>query len=376
MMSFIVVLFWFAVTTIVYAYAGYPMLIHAMSKFRPPLCPRNPSEWPDVSVIVCAHNEASNIEHKLKNLTSLDYDSDKLQILVVSDGSTDTTVELARNFERVDVLSYQTQQGKPTAINMAAKAANGEILVFTDARQELSASSIKLLVASLQQPGVGVVSGLLVQDLPTDEEDARSNGLYWRYEKSVRLAESRFDSIPGATGALYAIRKQHFTPVMKQTILDDVELPMNVVRAGLRSVLEPRALAHDVVANSNSEMARKIRTLTGNFQLIAQQPWLMSPRRNRLFFQFFSHKVLRLLVPYMLVVVAVAPFYLGGPYSLTIPLQAAFYLLAIAGLQSEKLRSRLWPVNVAYLLIALNVAAVRAFGRFVGARYSVKWKAS
>lgn len=368
--------FWVAASVIVYTYIGYPALIYVLSRSRPAIASVPPEEWPGVSVIVCMYNEEGNVASKISSLLALDYPTEKLQIVISSDGSTDTTVQIAQQFDRVDVVHYEQQQGKPTALNNAVERARGEILVFTDARQQLGANAVRRLVSSLQQPDIGVVSGLLVQDRNSDASEHSVGGLYWRYEKAIRLAESRFDSVPGATGALYAIRRRDFEPLPKTTILDDVELPMIIVRKGLRCILDDQALAHDVVANHDSEVARKIRTLTGNFQLIARHPWLLSPIQNPVFFQFFSHKVLRLFVPYMLVIVAVAPFFLQGAYRLFIPLQAAFYSLALVGLISVRLRSSFRSIGIAYLFLALNIAAIQALVRFLSARYTVRWKSA
>lgn len=368
------IVFWIAAGVIVYTYIGYPALIYVLSRSRSVVASTPPKNWPDVSVIVCVYNEEKNVAGKISSLLALDYPTDKLQIVISSDGSTDATVKTAQQFDRVDVVHYEQQQGKPTALNNAVEQARGEILVFTDARQELGVNAIRHLVSNLQRPDVGVVSGLLVQDRNSDSPEHTVGGLYWRYEKAIRLAESRFDSVPGATGALYAIRRRDFEPLPKTTILDDVELPMGIVRKGLRCILDDRALAHDVVADHDSEIARKIRTLTGNFQLIARHPWLLSPIQNPLFFQFFSHKILRLFVPYMLVIVAVAPFFLEGAYRSLIPLQAAFYSLALVGFTSVRLRSSFRTIGFAYMFLALNVAAIRALVRFLSTRYTVRWK--
>jgi biofilm PGA synthesis N-glycosyltransferase PgaC len=372
--SVIALMFWAALGTVFYTYVGYPALIHMLSRFRAANSSLVPTEWPRVSIIIGMHNEEKNVGRKIANLKSLRYPADKLQLLIVSDGSTDTTVDIARQFDGVDVLSYEMQKGKPTALNLAAAKATGEILVFTDARQQLNRDAVRHLVSSLNNPTVGVVSGLLVQDLDEGSPAHSTGGLYWRYEKGIRMAESRFDSVPGASGALYAIRKRDYVPLAATTILDDVELPMNIVRKGLRCILDSRAVAHDVVADHSSEMARKIRTLTGNFQLISNNRWLLSPFENPIFLQFYSHKVLRLFVPYMLLVVAITPFYLGGAYRLAIPVQVVAYTLALLGFSSSRLRSKVLPISIAYVFLALNVAAMRALVRFLGARYTVRWK--
>jgi cellulose synthase/poly-beta-1,6-N-acetylglucosamine synthase-like glycosyltransferase len=318
------------------------------------------------------HNEESEVARKIENLRALDYPRDRVQIIITSDGSTDRTVEIAKSFSGITVLDYPQQQGKPTALNLAAEQATNEILLFTDARQDLSPNAARSLVTALSLPDIGVASGLLVQD--KDDDPTSGSGLYWTYEKTVRIFESGFRSVPGATGALYAVRRRDFSPMSPSIILDDVELPMEIVRKGLRCILVPEATAHDIVAPADVESLRKIRTLTGNFQLMSLHPWLLSPVVNPIFFEFFSHKVLRLVVPYALLVAVVTPFFMGGLYPVFGLLQVGGYLLALAGHYSSRVRDRYWPVNAAYLFATLNVAAVQALRNFLGDRYSVRWK--
>jgi cellulose synthase/poly-beta-1,6-N-acetylglucosamine synthase-like glycosyltransferase len=179
---------------------------------------------------------------------------------------------------------------------------------------------------------VGAVSGELVLTNGT-MESRNGVGLYWKYEKFIRMSESRIHSVAGATGAIYAVRRECFRELPEDTILDDVVLPMSIVLSGKRVIMDPAAQAFDrAVDNPGAEFGRKVRTLTGNFQLLSFMPELLIPWRNPIFIQFLSHKVARLLCPYALAVLLISNlFLLQGMYLVFLIMQLAWYGLAIAG---------------------------------------------
>jgi hypothetical protein len=229
-------------------------------------------------------------------------------------------------------------------------------------------------VARLLQPGVGAVSGELVHTTAGNSV-AASVGLYWRYEKAIRKAESRFDSAIGVTGALYCVRKADFEPLPDNTILDDLLVPMRIARGGSRILLEPGAIVYDELqAQTSGERRRKVRTLTGNFQAMAAQPWLLSPFRNRLFLQFVSHKVFRLFVPYALMAAYIASLLAPGTfYVAAAAVQTALYLLAAAALLSSGLRTNR-VFGFLAVFVELNFAAVVALREFIGGRIDARWE--
>jgi cellulose synthase/poly-beta-1,6-N-acetylglucosamine synthase-like glycosyltransferase len=210
--------------------------------------------------------------------------------------------------------------------------ARGEVVVFCDVRQRLDPGAVRALVAALADPQVGAATGELVLTDEHGREAADGVGLYWRYEKALRALESRVHSTLGATGALYAVRRVLYRPLPAGTVLDDVLTPMRIVLAGQRVVYEPRARAYDLVCPPEREFVRKVRTLAGNFQLLVLAPELVNPARNPVFFQFVSHKLGRLAVPYFLVLLLAANLWLReGWYELALTAQGGFYLLAAAG---------------------------------------------
>jgi cellulose synthase/poly-beta-1,6-N-acetylglucosamine synthase-like glycosyltransferase len=218
-------------------------------------------------------------------------------------------------------------------LNRALRRATGEIVVFADVRQTFGRNAIRELVANFSDQSVGAVSGELLLMDESKEEAKTDVGLYWRYEKVLRSMESEIHSIPGATGAIYAIRRELYEDLPDDAILDDVVTPLRIVLKGWRTVFEPEAKAYDVVACcALAEYKRKVRTLCGNYQLLTHLPGVLVPWENPVFVQFVSHKLGRLVVPWALLAMFVTNlFMLHGIYAVTFSLQAAWYAFAAAG---------------------------------------------
>jgi cellulose synthase/poly-beta-1,6-N-acetylglucosamine synthase-like glycosyltransferase len=371
--------FWTCALLLAYTYLGYPLLIWAWSSVRRRPLGRRDHE-PTVTVVVVAQNEAARIHERIENLLSLDYPPGHLEVLLASDGSSDGTDEQARSYEGRDlrVFAFGMRRGKPAVLNELVPQAHGDIVVLADARQRFARGALRALVAAFADTSVGAVSGelFLTEDGggTTVEEGV---GFYWRYEKSVRRNESRLDSTVGATGAIYAIRRELFEPIPEDTLLDDVLIPMKIARRGYRAVFEPAAQAHDrAAASAAEEFSRKVRTIAGNFQLFFRNPWLLDPRHNRLWFQTFSHKVLRLLTPVLLGVTLVANLLLRGSafYVWTLVGQATFYAAAVSGGAFRNRRGKVTLLGTPYLICLLSWATVVAFLRFVTGRQPVTWE--
>jgi cellulose synthase/poly-beta-1,6-N-acetylglucosamine synthase-like glycosyltransferase len=325
-----------------------------------------------VSIIIAARNEESNLPAKLENLRLLDYPKDRLQVVIASDGSTDGTERILREHSStvLPVILNQSN-GKACALNQAVRHATGEILVFQDARQIVALNAISELVSCFADSDVGAVSGELVLEATSSAPSSDGLGIYWKIEKAVRKLESASGSVVGVTGAIYAIRRELYTEIPRGAILDDVFVPMHVARMGKRVIFQPTAIAHDqLFIESGKEFSRKVRTLTGNYQLLQIAPWLLSPA-NPLLFRFISHKLLRLIVPLLLVVMLVGaaiskgPFYRGAFWA-----QIAFYALAAFGGMSQRVR-KFKPAAIANTFVMLNIAATLAFYNFVAGRNRV-----
>jgi len=364
--------FWGAVAFIAYTYLGYPLWLYVRSRWwgRPI---RAASIFPQVSILMAVHNEEKALPQKLRNLTELDYPQDRYEIIVISDGSTDATNQVlkAETQSRLRVLIFLEHQGKAAALNRGIELAQGEILVFTDARQPIDANALKYLVSNFADPEVGCASGeLVLADSHGGAAPGAGVGLYWKLEKKIREWEGAARSVVGATGCLYAVRKRLIAPIPAGTILDDVYLPLLVARQGGRVVFESRALAFDRVAAGRREFWRKVRTLVGNYQLVRIAPWLLT-RANPVRVEFVCHKLLRLLVPFALGAALVSSLCLKGTlYELALVLQVVFYAMSALTIFRRRLGivSRLADVSLAFLL--LNMAAV-AFVYFVTGRKTV-----
>jgi len=369
-------IFWSGVAIVAYAYVGYLGWLWVRARVRRRPVKRAAFE-PTVSLVMVVRNEEEVLPNKLENLARLDYPSDRLEIVIVSDGSTDATEQILRAHSqkepRLRVLSSAQAKGKASGLNDAMAVLKGEIVVFTDARQQIEPGAVRLLMENFADPSVGCVSGELMLGDPHSGETALGMGLYWRIEKRIRDLEAISGSEVGATGALYAVRRSLLVPLPQGTILDDVYLPMSVARQGSRVVFEGRARAWDVPdLGGPREFSRKVRTLNGNYQLLQLAPWLLGGE-NPIRFEFISHKLLRLVVPFALVaILATSIFLTGTVYRATLVLQLVFY--GLSALAMTRVVSR-GPVaraaQAASTFVILNTAAVVAFANFVLGRKGV-----
>ncbi len=366
-------LFWVSASLIFVAYAGYPICLYFGARFWPrPV--RRESIFPGVTIVLAAHNEEINLPRKLVNLAALDYPADRLEVLVISDGSTDETNKIVsawQNFGHRAVILPE-RRGKANALNQGIAEAQNEIICFTDARQEIAADGLKNLVENFADPSVGCASGELI--LRSDRKTASSDGvgLYWRFEKHIRNLEGLTGSTVGATGAFYAVRKDLLFPLPEGTILDDVYLPLQVVRQGKRVVFDPKAVAWDDFAPSpKQEFSRKVRTLAGNYQLLQLAPWVLTSA-NPLRIQLICHRLLRLLVPFALLGVLVSTVWLRqGMYELVLVLQIVLYALASLSAFRAKVGFLSQMANISLGFILLNTAAAVAFIYFITGRKAV-----
>ena len=373
------ILFFACACGIVFTYAGYPLLIALLARLRPRRVARS-SQALGATIILVAFNEEKRIGEKIRNCLAQDSSQASLHLLVVSDGSDDRTNAIVEEFsdDRVRLLAFDQRRGKAACLNDAVAASNEEFLVFCDVRQTLEADAIAHLLENFADAEVGVVSGELA--FRSDEISDFGEGVdaYWRYEKFIRQNEAAFSSVVGVSGALYAMRRSLWQPIPDSTILDDVLIPMNVIMQGRRVVFDQRAIAWDRPSTAAAdEKRRKLRTLAGNFQLFRQHPRFLLPWRNPLFVQMFCHKVLRLIVPLMMLVALLSNAMLaaqGGPFWRAIFLmQVVVYGLAIAAMLSATLRrNRLLRLLAAFF--QLNGFVVLGLVEYLGNRDAHRWR--
>jgi cellulose synthase/poly-beta-1,6-N-acetylglucosamine synthase-like glycosyltransferase len=373
--------FWIAALLVGYAYLGYPLWLWVRSRWSPRPVRRGGLE-PDLSVIMVVRNEEGVIAEKIENLLALDYPAEKLEIVVVSDGSTDGTTTILQNFaagesnssngQRVRVVLKAASQGKAAGLNEAVKQANGEVLLFTDARQQIETGALRRLMENFADPEVGCVSGELLLGHRETGETGKGMGLYWRIEKKIRELESASGSVVGATGAIYCARKALFEELPEGTILDDVLVPMQVVRKNSRVLFDSRARAWDSPDLGQSrEFARKVRTLSGNYQLLQLAPWLLKSE-NPIRFEFISHKLMRLFVPFALLALLIASLFVAQPfYRVALAGQLAFYGLSLVAMAGLKIGPLSRVADAARTFVVLNSAAVVAFINFVTGRKAI-----
>jgi cellulose synthase/poly-beta-1,6-N-acetylglucosamine synthase-like glycosyltransferase len=294
-----------------YTVAGYPLLLALVAHLRSrpvwrKFVPRT------VTVLLPVRNGERWLRAKLESLLALEYPLELMQIVVISDGSTDGTAAIAEEYARdgrVELVRL-SGGGKAVALNAGLERARGEILFLTDVRQALAPDSLRNLVACFADPTVGVVSGELMIRGETLEE--RSVGLYWRYEKWMRKMESRIDSVMGATGCIYAMRRELASPLPPGTLVDDMFLPLAAFFRGYRLILDDTAKAFDYPTVLATEFSRKVRTQAGVYQIVRFYPELLTPR-NRMLLAFLSHKLARLLLPFALLTAAATTFALAHP---------------------------------------------------------------
>lgn len=283
-----------------------------------------------VSMVICVRNGEAHLRRKLESVLDSDYPRELLDVLVVSDGSTDGTDGIAAEFAGQGVRLLRVPfGGKPAALAAAFGAVKGEILVLTDVRQVMERESLRRLVAGFADPEVGVISGELLIGT-ADTLSAENVGVYRRFENWIRWQLGQVDSIFGALGCFYAIRRELAKAPPPETLLDDMYIPLGAFFQGYRLVVEPTARVYDYPTSLETEFLRKVRTLAGNYQLLKFYPQLLGPG-NRMWFDFMSYKMGRLLMPFMLIGLLVSSFWLPpGWREAMLGLQLAGYGLSLA----------------------------------------------
>ena len=364
------IIYWGSVASIGCAFAGYPVICLILGFiFRRPLRTSDDAPRPTLSFVLVLHNERDRVIRRLRNLLDGQTEPGD-EILVICDGCTDETEEYARSLGSSQVRVHEVARGgKANALNRGVALANGEVVVFCDARQTFAPGAVHALLRHFSDPQTGAVSGNLEIE-PSEAGAGRGVDLYWRLEKFVRRWEAAFDSTVGCTGAIYAIRRKLFEPLPEDTLLDDVVIPMRISTKGYRILFDPGAIAFEPQRlEPTRERSRKRRTLAGNYQILFRYPEWLLPWKSRLFLQLICHRYLRL---------AGAPLILLSIFSSTVlglsdPLyrtlfvaEAALIILAVLGLMFPKLSVRLVTVPAGFLFLQLmTVEALVYYARFV-----------
>lgn len=387
----IATLFWICTGSVLYTYAGYPALLTLLARFRREPGPF-PAAEPPVTLLIAAYNEEAEIARKIENSLELDYPRDKLQILIVADGSSDRTPEIAGRYadRGVELMYSPPRKGKMAAINRAMPHARGEIVVFSDANNRYEANVIRELVAPFADPRVGAVSGAKVIE-KGDGALGESEGLYWRYESFVKKQETKLAGCTAVAGEVLALRRELFESPPDEIINDDTHMGMRIIKRGYRIHYAPNARSYErVSASAQDEVARRARIFAGRYQAIAYARELWPTTRPVALWQILSHQTLRTLVAVAMagsvitnLLAVILPrkgsrpslWRLTAPFNwLMLAAQAVFYGLAWIG---GRTNSASTLGRIAYLptfLVNSNWAGLIGLYRFIRRRQTTLWQ--
>lgn len=375
-------IFFIAAGLMLYNYFLYPAGVILLAKFRrhAPLTGKlSAPATPSVTLIIAAYNEERVIEAKIRNSLALDYPKDKLHILVISDGSTDATPNIARRYQDqgVRALHEPQRRGKTAALNRAVAAVSSDIVVFSDANNMFEASALRELVTHFANSQVGGVCGLKQIYRAPERESSQGDSLYWTYESAIKEAESALDSITTADGEIFAVRREYYKTVDEAVINDDAEITFMLIKSGHRILYERRAISIEHASiRIEDDFQVKVRMVSGGFQTIARHAKFLLPPRSWFAFTFLSHKVLRWLAPELMMVIALTSLWLiREPFFLVIVvLQLLFYALAAIGWFTRERAQRPTIYYVPFYFCAMNLAALFGLWRFLARTQTTQWR--
>ncbi|WP_159816937.1 glycosyltransferase family 2 protein [Colwellia sp. 20A7] len=380
------IVFWTAISLIVYSYFIYPLLLIIMSNVKQVVTnnstvnqtPIENSKLPNVTVIIAAFNEDSCIKARVENLLSLDYPQDKLTIRIGSDGSSDNTAQILESItaENFHAHIFEKNRGKMSVLNDLVESATDEILVMSDANTHFNPDAINELVKHFQNDSVGVVCGEL--NLVDAESGINQDSIYWRYEQVLKFHEAQLGALLGANGAIYAIRKSLYVPLPANTIVDDFQVVMNVSKQKFKTIYDPSAIAIEEVApNLAEEEGRRIRIGLGNYQAFFKMRWALNPLLGWRFIAYLSHKVCRWFVPHFMVIAFISNIVLLSEpfYQLSMLGQIAFYWVAYWGIKKQKQDIAINTLaSLIAFFVSMNVALMRGFIRYFNSNVQGSWQ--
>ena len=371
-------LFWISFAALVYVYAGYPFLLALIGLLSTRMHAAADST-PRLSILIAAYNEEAGIRNKIEQTLALDYPSDLIEIIVLSDGSTDRTDVIVESFRdpRVHLLRVSGRNGKTLAQNEGVKIASGDILVFSDATTIYHPQALRHLAANYGDPQVGAVSGRYQYFDPEGKSPTGFGTIaFWNYENFIKIMQSRIKTISGCCGCIYSVRREAYTPLAPEVISDLVQ-PLHVIRKGYRVIFEDRALAYEETTQSTSEeFSMRVRVVTRGIRGLLSVPALLAPWRfGWVSFQLWSHKIFRWLVPFFLLTIIGSNLFLSQYplYRFFLLAQGLFYALTLFGLLFPV--QRLWkPLGIPLYFCTLNAAAFLSVIEVLRGKKYVVWE--
>ncbi|MCX2484241.1 glycosyltransferase family 2 protein [Pedobacter sp. MR2016-24] len=384
-----IILFWISIFLIIYTFVGYGFILFILVKikrlFVKPFAFINEAILPTVTILIAAYNEEDIIIEKVANTLDLNYPKDKMQVIFITDGSSDSTAEKIRQFPDVTLLHKDERAGKMAAIKRAIPNITGAITIFTDANTFLNKDAVLELVKHYQNPKVGAVAGekrILVEE--SADASSAGEGFYWKYESKLKKWDYELYSNVGAAGELFSIRTSLYQPVESDTIIDDHMIAMRIAEKGYIIAYEPDAYAMETAsADVKEELKRKIRIAAGGIQSILRLKQSANPFHNPVFtFQYISHRVLRwTITPFLLILVFVLNVVIAVEtsvlfYQVLLLLQLIFYALSITGLYFERKNVRIKALFIPYYFCIMNYAVVAGIVRYYKKNQSAAWEKS
>lgn len=382
--------FWISLFILFYTFLGYGIVLYFMVSIRrlikgkrliPPL-----ENLPSCTLVIAAYNEEFFIKEKLANTLSLNYTAGKLEIIFITDGSDDKTPEIISTFPQIKLMHQPLRAGKVAALHRAVEQVKTDIIIFTDANTILNKDALVNIARHYSDPTVGAVAGeKRVHSEEQSDAGAAGEGMYWKYESTLKKWDSELYSVVGAAGELFSIRTELYEPVSNDTILDDFMISMLIASKGYRIVYEPSSFAvENASENVSEELKRKIRIAAGGIQSILRlKPLFNIFRYGILSFQYISHRVLRWTIsPFLLILALILNILITLVradlefYKLLFAGQTLFYSLALAGLIFEKRKIRIKALFVPYYFCVMNYAVIAGIIRYYNKQQSAAWEKS
>jgi cellulose synthase/poly-beta-1,6-N-acetylglucosamine synthase-like glycosyltransferase len=373
------ILFWVGLAALGYTYVGFPLLVLLVSMIRARATVRGPFE-PTISVIITAYNEERDLAAKLENTLALDYPAAKLEVIVASDHSSDGTDEIVRGFADRGVRLWRQPErlGKTAAQNAAVEIATGEVILFSDATTCYEPNVLRVMMPNFADASVGCVAGRLIYVDPHQTSTGKGARSYWSYETFLRRHESRIGSLIGTSGCLYAVRRAAYAPMYHEACSDFL-IATKMVEQGLRAVYEPDAVCtEETNRHSARELRMRVRVITQTITDLWRHRGMMNPFRTGFYaVQLFSHKVLRYLVPFWLLLLLAVSLFLAPSsrfFALMALVQLAFYLLALIGYLLERAGLRLALLDLPQYFVLANLASLIACYKFLSGERYARWE--